>query len=160
MMRVALFLLACCAERPTALAARPPPRRVLVTGAGGETGSRVLRLLESKPERFAAVGLVRTAESRAALPAASEVVVASVTDPDAVGGCMKGVDCLIICTSAKPAPTGETSPEGRPFSASRTASPRRSTGSGRRRRSTRPSPRACSTSPSAAAWAARTRRTC
>jgi len=114
MMRVALFLLACCAERPAALAASAAPRRVLVTGAGGETGSRVLRLLESKPDSFAAVGLVRTAESRAALPAASEVVVASVTDPDAVGGCMKGVDCLIICTSAKPAPTGETSPEGRP----------------------------------------------
>ena len=111
---IALLLLACCTARLSALAAPVAARRVLVTGAGGETGSRVLRLLEAKRDNFSGVGLVRTPESRASLPESSDVVVASITDPDAMTACMAGFDCLIICTSAKPAPSGELTAEGRP----------------------------------------------
>lgn len=111
---IALLLLACCTARLSALAAPVAARRVLVTGAGGETGSRVLRLLEAKRDNFRGVGLVRTPESRASLPESSDVVVASITDPDAMTACMAGFDCLIICTSAKPAPSGELTAEGRP----------------------------------------------
>mmetsp|Transcript_86241 Transcript_86241/g.172620 ORF Transcript_86241/g.172620 Transcript_86241/m.172620 type:complete len:291 (-) Transcript_86241:163-1035(-) len=89
------------------------PQRVLVTGAAGQTGSLVLKLLETMPDRFQAVGLVRTEESRAKLPATSEVVVASIEDEAALGACLEGVNGLIICTSATPAPTGEMS-DGRP----------------------------------------------
>lgn len=90
------------------------PQRVLVTGAAGQTGSRVLALLETMPDQFQAVGLVRSEESRAKLPATSEVVVASIEDEAALESCFQGVDGLIICTSATPAPTGEASAEGRP----------------------------------------------
>ena len=92
------------------------PRRVLVTGAGGQTGSRVQRLLESKPA-FSPVGLVRTEESRASVletASGSDIKVGSITDAAALADCMVGCDAVIICTSATPKPTGETTPEGRP----------------------------------------------
>ena len=106
-----IFLLVSCTHAGSALS----PRRVLVSGAGGQTGSRVLKLLESKPETFSAVGLVRTEESKASLPETSEVVVGSITDPAALKECMSGCDALIICTSATPKPSSETTPEGRPI---------------------------------------------
>ena len=109
---LASLILACLVDsKASALTAR---RRVLVTGAGGQTGSRVLKLLESKPD-FEAVGLVRTQESKASLPSTSEVVVGSITDVAALKQCMTGCDALIICTSATPRPSGETSAEGRPI---------------------------------------------
>merc|ERR1719326_984407 len=83
-MRVALFLLACCAERPAALAASAAPRRVLVTGAGGACSSR----------------------SPTASPPSG-----SCARPRAARRCRPP---RRSSSRASPTPTGETSPEGRP----------------------------------------------
>ena len=85
--------------------------RVAVTGAGGQTGQHAFRKMLARPE-FDPVGIVRSEESKASLVSSgvpSEcVVVADVTDPDAIAKAMEGCGALIIGTSAKPAPTGET----------------------------------------------------
>jgi uncharacterized protein YbjT (DUF2867 family) len=87
------------------------PRKVAVTGAGGQTGQLAFRKLLALPE-FAPVGIVRSAESREALiesgVPADSVVVADITDAAAIETAMEGCDALIIGTSAKPAPSGET----------------------------------------------------
>ena len=100
----------------TSLAA---PLRVAVTGAGGQTGQHAFRKMLARPDEFLPIGIARTQESRSALlesgiPAES-VVVADVTDAEAIAAALKGCDALIIGTSAKPAPTGETDEQtGRP----------------------------------------------
>jgi len=96
------------------------PLRVAVTGAGGQTGQLAFRKMLARPDDFDAVGIVRTETSRSALIEsgipADNVVVADVTDPKAVAGAMEGCCALIIGTSAKPAPSGETDKEtGRPI---------------------------------------------
>ena len=97
------------------------PRRVAVTGAGGQTGQHAFRKMLSRPDDFAPLGIVRTEQSRQALLesgiAAESVVVADVTDPASIASAMEAHRCtaLIIGTSAKPAPTGVTNEEtGRP----------------------------------------------
>lgn len=82
--------------------------RVMISGAGGQTGQLVFRKMLSRPETFQPVGLVRTDESHAALldsgvPAAATVVW-DVTEPGPVSS-LGGCDAFVICTSAKPAPT-------------------------------------------------------
>ena len=94
-------------------------RRVAVTGAGGQTGQLAFRKLLARPE-FAPIGIVRSIESKQALVESGvpddAVVVADVTDPDAMAAAIKGCCALIIGTSAKPAPSGETDKEtGRPI---------------------------------------------
>jgi len=95
-------------------------RRVFVSGAGGQTGQHVFRKLLAKPE-FAPVGAVRSEESKAALLKTggipeSSVVVCDITDPASCIEAMKGCDAAVICTSAKPAPTGQMNEEtGRPI---------------------------------------------
>ena len=104
-------------------------RRVLVTGAGGQTGQHVFRKLLAKPGYYP-IGTVRSEKSRQALldgtagigaedadsapiPAES-VVVCDITGKDAsskLDEVMKDCDALMICTSAKPAPTGEVDAE-------------------------------------------------
>jgi len=103
------------------LGADAAPRRVAVTGAGGQTGQHAFRKMLSRPEDFVPVGIVRSESSRSALietgiPPES-VVVADVTDADAISKAMKECEAsaLIIATSAKPAPSGETTEEGRPI---------------------------------------------
>ena len=71
------------------------------------------------PDQFSPLGVVRTEQSRSALletGVPSEcVVVADVTDAAAFASAIKGCSALIIGTSAKPAPTGDTDPDsGRP----------------------------------------------
>jgi len=94
------------------------PRRVFVSGAGGQTGQHAFRKLLARPE-FTPVGVVRSEASRKALldtgVPAECVVVADVMDEAAVRRVMQGCDAALICTSAKPAPTGETdAATGRP----------------------------------------------
>ncbi|KAL3784972.1 hypothetical protein ACHAW5_010424 [Stephanodiscus triporus] len=97
-------------------------RRVLVTGAGGQTGQLVFRKLLSRPG-YVPIGTVRTEASREALlggasPVPPEsVVVCDITsaDPSALDDLVGGCDAIFICTSAKPAPTGDVDEStGRP----------------------------------------------
>jgi nucleoside-diphosphate-sugar epimerase len=87
------------------------PRRVAVTGAGGQTGQLAFRKMLERPDDFAPIGIVRTEESRTALVEsgipAENVLVADVTDAEAMMSAIKGCDALIIGTSAKPVPSAE-----------------------------------------------------
>jgi len=93
------------------------PRNILVTGAGGQTGRIVLKKLLDRPE-FSVKGVVRTEVSKQKLStdgvSPSNILIADVCDPVDIEQCCQGMDALIICTSAVPAPTGEMTPEGRP----------------------------------------------
>lgn len=102
-----------------ATTASASPLRVFVSGAGGQTGQHVFRKMLSQPDNFAPLGVVRSESSRAALIESGipeeAVVVADITDPAAVCAAMEGCDAAVVCTSAKPAPTGETdAATGRP----------------------------------------------
>ena len=97
---------------------------VLITGAGGQTGQSLFRQCLEEPD-YQAIGIVRSEASKQALidaggiPDPSCIKVADVTDRQAL---QKVVDqysdnlaAFCICTSAKPAPTGEMNEEtGRP----------------------------------------------
>jgi hypothetical protein len=106
------------------------PAKVIVTGAGGQTGQALFRKLLALPQEFEPLGLVRTPASKAALvdsgiPAAS-VAVVDVTQPNAIQSAVadftatsttaKGsLSAFCICTSAKPKPTDQVDDEtGRP----------------------------------------------
>merc|ERR1719382_1636988 len=96
------------------------PRRVAVTGAGGQTGQLAFRKMLARPDDFFPIGIVRTEASRAALLESGipdeHVVIADVTDVEAVAAALQDCEALIIGTSAKPAPSGETdSVTGRPL---------------------------------------------
>ena len=99
-------------------------RRVLVTGAGGQTGQLAFRGLLSKPGFFP-IGTVRSDDSKKALIEGDglgpetipeeNVLVFDITDSDSVEEKLEGCDAVLICTSAKPAPTGEADEStGRP----------------------------------------------
>ena len=118
----AAFLLLLAAATMTATsvdALSAAPKRVVVSGAGGQTGKSLFRqLLED--DAFAPVGLVRTQTSKDALLESltadeSSVVVCDVTDEKAVQGAVdwNSVDALCIATSGTPGPTGEMK-DGRP----------------------------------------------
>lgn len=116
---VGLTLLAMLASKTTSLSAAAP-RKVVVSGAGGQTGQSLFRKLLSFPDEFAPVGLVRTEESKASLVESGvppdSVRVADVTNSDAVKEATEGCSAFCVCTSAKPSPTGETDGEsGRPI---------------------------------------------
>jgi uncharacterized protein YbjT (DUF2867 family) len=93
-------------------------RRVLVTGAGGQTGQHVFRKLLARPG-FVPIGTVRSEASRAALiegigsDKADQVALCDITNDDtsALDELVKDCDAVMICTSAKPAPTGEVNEE-------------------------------------------------
>jgi len=105
------------------------PMRVVVTGAGGQTGGHVFRKMLARPDTFTPVGITRTSASRDALLADTgappdQVVVADVAEDESgsgigiarsLAGALMGAAALVICTSAKVKPTGGTNPEtGRP----------------------------------------------
>jgi uncharacterized protein YbjT (DUF2867 family) len=97
---------------PVALAAKKPAADlVLVAGATGRTGRRVVEQLVAKNYRVRA--LVRdAAKAKADFPAAVEIVVGDVTDPATLAPAVVGVKYLISAIGAsgmKPAPgsTGE-----------------------------------------------------
>ena len=103
----------------TAFSASTTPKKVIVTGAGGQTGQILFRKMLALPEEFAPVGLVRTEASKQALlqsQSQSEgatapipescIEVVDVTDAEAVRKVAKDCSAFCICTSAKPKPTG------------------------------------------------------
>lgn len=121
---IILSLTACSSV--SALAAMDN-RRVLVTGAAGQTGQHIFRKLLAKPG-YIPIGTVRSEESRQALLAGTagigatdddasippeSVVVCDITNADTstLDKLLADCDALMICTSAKPAPTGEINEE-------------------------------------------------
>jgi uncharacterized protein YbjT (DUF2867 family) len=92
-------------------------KKVLVTGAGGKTGRLVMQKLLQRPA-FYPIGMVRTETSKEGLVAegvpASQIVIADICDAGSMEEYCEGVNAVIICTSATPAPTGDKTPEGGP----------------------------------------------
>lgn len=106
----------------TADALSASTKKVVVSGAGGQTGKMLFRkLLED--EAFDPIGLVRTQASKESLledttlpiSASSKIIVCDVKDEASVKAAIdwKTVDALCICTSGTPKPTGEMK-DGRP----------------------------------------------
>lgn len=93
----------------------PAPKKVVITGAGGQTGQMLFRKMLALPDEFEPLGLVRTQESKAALIetgiSESNIAVVDVCDKDAVKEAAKGCAAFCIATSAKPKPTGEVNPD-------------------------------------------------
>lgn len=88
---------------------------VLVTGAAGRTGRLVYEALLSRPEQFSARGLVRTAESKAALGNGDNLFVGDVSsNSSALEEALRGCDALIILTSATPKMVAPPKPGERP----------------------------------------------
>ncbi|KAF2288664.1 hypothetical protein GH714_010151 [Hevea brasiliensis] len=78
------------------------PSTVLVTGAGGRTGSIVYKKLKERSGQYVARGLVRTQESREKIGGAEDVYVGDITEAERITPAIQGIDALIILTSAVP----------------------------------------------------------
>ena len=108
------------------------PMKVVVSGAGGQTGQSLFRQLLERPEEFEPLGLVRSEQSKQSLVETgvdpTKVAVCDVTDADSLKSVVeefqksKGnnndgdkITAFCIGTSAKPQPTSEINEEtGRP----------------------------------------------
>jgi len=107
----------CMADRVLCVApkAAPNPRRVLVTGAGGKTGSLALAKMARCGE-LAAMGAARTEASAANVRAATGAgcVVCDARDPKSVDAALASVETLVILHSATPKMAGK-GPTGAPI---------------------------------------------
>jgi uncharacterized protein YbjT (DUF2867 family) len=98
-----------------------PPKKILITGAGGKTGKLVLKQLLERPTIFSPMGVVRTAASKEGLLQEgipeSSILIADICDASSMQQACQGMEAVIICTSATPAPIpGEVAPDtGRPI---------------------------------------------
>eukprot|EP00271_Cylindrocystis_brebissonii_P015606 TRINITY_DN38555_c0_g1_i1.p1 TRINITY_DN38555_c0_g1~~TRINITY_DN38555_c0_g1_i1.p1 ORF type:complete len:323 (+),score=54.78 TRINITY_DN38555_c0_g1_i1:187-1155(+) len=75
---------------------------VLVTGAGGRTGSLVYEKLKARSGEFSARGLVRSTESKEKIGGGEDVFVGDIVSPETIEPAFQGVDAVIIVTSAVP----------------------------------------------------------
>ncbi|KAG5184320.1 hypothetical protein JKP88DRAFT_198712 [Tribonema minus] len=83
--------------------------KVVVTGAGGKTGSLVFKKLLERPG-YEPVGLVRTEKSAkklrkflgADLAPSAQIALGNVNDAAALDGVMAGADAVVLCSSATP----------------------------------------------------------
>ena len=95
------LLLASAAAVATAAA----PRRVAVTGAGGQTGQLAFRRMLARRDEFDPIGIVRNAARRDELVEkgvpADNVRIADVTDANAILEALEGCEALLIGSSAK-----------------------------------------------------------
>lgn len=91
------------------------PSIVLVTGAGGRTGSIVYKKLKERSEQYVARGLVRTEESKEKIGGAEDVFVGDIRESESIVPAIQGIDSLIILTSAVPKMKPGSDPsKGRP----------------------------------------------
>ncbi|CAN0926583.1 Uncharacterized protein At2g37660, chloroplastic [Linum grandiflorum] len=79
-----------------------PPKTVLVTGAGGRTGSIVYKKLKERSDHYSARGLVRTPESKEKVGGSDDVYVGDIRDAESIVPAIQGIDALVILTSAVP----------------------------------------------------------
>ena len=78
-------------------------KRVLVTGATGQTGSLVLQKLRSKSDQFEAIGFARSPDKIKELFGSTEgFVVGDIEDKSSLNSALSGCDALVILTSAVP----------------------------------------------------------
>eukprot|EP00529_Nitzschia_sp_RCC80_P026124 CAMPEP_0113479582 /NCGR_PEP_ID=MMETSP0014_2-20120614/21401_1 /TAXON_ID=2857 /ORGANISM="Nitzschia sp." /LENGTH=343 /DNA_ID=CAMNT_0000372919 /DNA_START=118 /DNA_END=1149 /DNA_ORIENTATION=- /assembly_acc=CAM_ASM_000159 len=114
----------------TAVYALAAPMKVVVSGAGGQTGQSLFRQLLQRQNEFEPLGLVRSEQSKQSLVESgvdpSKIAVCDITDPDNVkkvveefqskgGNGDNKITAFCIATSAKPQPTSEVDKEtGRP----------------------------------------------
>ncbi len=88
-----------------AAAAAAAPRRVAVTGAGGQTGQLAFRRMLARRDEFDPIGIVRNAARRDELVEkgvpSENVRVADVTDANAILEALEGCEALLIGSSAK-----------------------------------------------------------
>ena len=81
------------------------PRRVAVTGAGGQTGQLAFRRMLARRDEFDPIGIVRNAQRRDELlekgVPADNVRIADVTDAQAILEALEGCEALLIGSSAK-----------------------------------------------------------
>ncbi|KAF3626848.1 Sanguinarine reductase [Capsicum chinense] len=75
---------------------------VLVTGAGGRTGSIVYKKLKERSEKYTARGLVRTEESKQKICGADDVYIGDIRNTESLVPAIQGIDALVILTSAVP----------------------------------------------------------
>ncbi|KAJ8532929.1 hypothetical protein K7X08_015818 [Anisodus acutangulus] len=75
---------------------------VLVTGAGGRTGSIVYQKLKERSEKYTARGLVRTEESKQKIGGADVVYIGDIRNIESLVPAIQGIDALVILTSAVP----------------------------------------------------------
>ncbi|XP_050213047.1 uncharacterized protein At5g02240 [Mercurialis annua] len=89
---------------------------VLVTGAGGRTGSIVYTKLKERSGQYVARGLVRTQESKEKIGGAEDVFVGDIRESESIIPAIQGIDALVILTSAVPKmkPGFDPSKGGRP----------------------------------------------
>jgi len=114
-----LGLITIIATVPAMALSAPTARKIVVTGAGGQTGQALFRKMLALPDEFSPLGIVRTESSKEELvkggvPANCIVVADVARDAEALKEAAKDCDGFAICTSAKPSPTGEMTEEGRP----------------------------------------------
>lgn len=89
---------------------------VLVTGAGGRTGSIVYKKLKERSEKYMARGFVRTEESKQKIGGADDVYIGDIRNSESLVPAVQGIDALVILTSAVPKmkPGFDPSKGGRP----------------------------------------------
>lgn len=95
----------------------PVLKKVIVTGAGGQTGQALFRKMLELPNEFAPIGVVRSEERKKELVETgipeSNIAIADICDADAIKQVVDSYGCDAFCigTSAKPAPSGDIDPE-------------------------------------------------
>ncbi|OVA17843.1 hypothetical protein BVC80_1835g235 [Macleaya cordata] len=75
---------------------------VLVTGASGLTGNLAYNKLKERSDKFVVRGLVRSEASKQKLGGGDEIYIGDIMDAESLVPAMKGIDALIILTSAIP----------------------------------------------------------
>eukprot|EP00928_Gymnodinium_smaydae_P071667 TRINITY_DN5519_c0_g1_i4.p1 TRINITY_DN5519_c0_g1~~TRINITY_DN5519_c0_g1_i4.p1 ORF type:complete len:825 (+),score=208.90 TRINITY_DN5519_c0_g1_i4:58-2475(+) len=83
-----------------------PSRKVLILGAGGKTGSITLKRMLALPQEFEVLAAARTEASAKSLQDSlgAKTVVCDLTKPNSAENAMKGIDVLVVLSSATPKP--------------------------------------------------------
>lgn len=90
-------------------------KKVLVTGATGQTGSIVVHKLRERADEFDVVGLVRSeVKAQKKLGSLDGVVVGDITDRVSIDSAIAGCDALVILSSAMLVMKGPPQPGQRP----------------------------------------------